>query len=196
MFWSSPVLTAPVLPKQVFATVPVHVPGFVYLLKTQVRGRTAICGQMRENTQKHVNASAHTHTHTITQAVNAGTVCNVTTWWRPDGIPDCSVWLLWYYKGSLGRLCRNVNMDTVQQQSLILRPTEDPSFICTGCLAALKIQREIIWQLEFREYRSEIFRSKVTFKLVISLKLLSSHHAMKTKVGLKYRLTYRIIFLW
>lgn len=81
-----PVLTAPVLPKQIFATVPIHVPSFVYLLETQVRGQTAICGRRREKAQKHINMAARTHkiTHIQNECMHS-VLCDhlMETRWRP-----------------------------------------------------------------------------------------------------------------
>lgn len=40
---TSPVLTAPVFPKQIFTTVAIHVASFIDLLKTHIVGRATIC---------------------------------------------------------------------------------------------------------------------------------------------------------
>lgn len=48
----SPFFTASVLPKQVFATVSVHVPCFVHLPEANFRGSAAICRQKIDNVNK------------------------------------------------------------------------------------------------------------------------------------------------
>lgn len=59
----SPFFTASVLPKQVFATVSVHVPCFIHLRETNCRGSAAICPQEIDNVKKKdpINRSASTH---------------------------------------------------------------------------------------------------------------------------------------
>lgn len=47
-----PFFTAPVLPKQVFATVSIHVSCFVHLSEANFRGSAAICCQKIDNVKK------------------------------------------------------------------------------------------------------------------------------------------------
>lgn len=70
MFWFSPVTTAPVIPRLIFATIPIHIASFIYPLKAQVRGRTTICGLMKNNNKKmhrnifkSVSSRKHNNTH-------------------------------------------------------------------------------------------------------------------------------------
>lgn len=69
-FWFSPVTTAPVIPRLIFATIPIHIASFIYPLKAQVRGRTTICGltknnnkKMHRNIFKSVSSRKHNNTH-------------------------------------------------------------------------------------------------------------------------------------